>query len=240
MAEGGDDRQPGLQDGARDQLGVEGVHLLEAAAPARQDDHVGQGLEVAPAERAGDAHGRVGALDLDRVDDDAHVRVALPDGLLQVVDHGARRRGEDRHRQGKERKPALPVVRERALGLEPALQLLQPRPQLAHVIEFDLVDDEPDGSVLGPVVDSAAEDEHLAVLGQRRHAPRVVGVDEGVDQALTVADDEAVVALGALLHAADLALEQEGGQGPELAADLVGELGDGVWALGFLGPDHAV
>ena len=69
---------------------------------------------------------------------------------------------------------------------------------------------------------------------------RVVGVDEGVDQALTVADDEAVVALAALLHAADLSLEQEGGQGAELAADLVGELCDGVWALGFLGPDHAV
>ncbi len=105
-------------------------------------------------------------------------------------------------------------------------------------VELDLVDDEADRSVLDPVVDSPAEDEDLAVFGQRGDASRVVGVDEGVDQALAIPDDEAVVAFGSLLHAADLALEQQGGERAELAPDLVGELGDRIGTLCLFGFQH--
>src|SRR5207247_93992 len=80
----------------------------------------------------------------------------------------------------------LALLCERALGLESALELLEPRAKLADVVELDLVGDETDGSVLRPVVDATAKDEDLAVLGERRDAAGVVRVDEGVDQALTV------------------------------------------------------
>src|SRR5258708_6468087 len=147
------------------------------------------------------------------------------------MDDGAGGRGQDRDRARQKRKLALALLRKRALDLETALELLESRSQLADVVELDLVSDETDGSVLGPVVDATTEDEHLAVLGKGRHAAGVVRVDERVDQALAVPDHEAVVAFGALLHATDLALEEQGGERTQLAPDLVGELGNCVGPL---------
>jgi hypothetical protein len=48
------------------------------------------------------------------------------------------------------------------------------------------------------------------------------------------------VARGATLHAADLAFDEQGGERPELAPYLVGELCDGEGALSFLGSQHEV
>ena len=106
------DRQPGFEDGARHELRVEGVHLLEAPAASSEDDHVGETLLVAAAKRAGDAHRRARPLDLHRVDGDAHVRVALPDGLLQVVDHRTGRRRQQGDGLWQERKATLALGRE--------------------------------------------------------------------------------------------------------------------------------
>ena len=77
--------------------------------------------------------------------------------------------------RGRNGNRALALRVEGALSLEPALQLLQARPQLADVVELDLVDDEAEPPRLVVEVDPAAEHEHLAVLRQRRHPARVVG-----------------------------------------------------------------
>src|SRR5204862_6460517 len=123
----------------------------------------GEPLLVAAPQPAGDAHRRRRPLHMHRVDDDAHVRVALPDRLLQVMDDGAGGGGQDRDRARQKRKLSLALLSERALGLEAALELLETRPKLAHVIELDLIGDETDGSVLGPVVDATAEYADLTV-----------------------------------------------------------------------------
>src|SRR5439155_26613610 len=142
------------------------------------------------------------------------------------------------HRSRQKRKLALAFRREGALRFEATLEILQLRSELAHVVELDLVGDKAHGAVLRPVIDPATEDENLAILRQCPKEPCVVRVDERVDEALAVADDKAVVSLGALLHAADLAFEQQRGQRAELTPDLVGELSDGIRTLSFLGPNH--
>jgi hypothetical protein len=196
--------------------------------------------KLPPPNGPGNAHGCAGALDLDRVDDDAHVREAVPDRLLQVVDDGARGGGDEGDGRGKEGQLAFALGVERALELQATLQLFEARAQLADVVELDLVDDEAEAADLAEEIDLAAEDEDLAVLGQGRDPPRVVGEKDGVDTVVAVLDGEVVVAGCATLHAADLALDEERGQRAELAADLVGELCDRVGPLRFVGSEHAV
>ena len=149
---------------------------------------------------------------------------------------GGRREKRDGARQ--EREAAFALRRKGTLCFEPALELFQLGPQLADVVELDLVDDESQRSVLCPVVDPTAKDEDLAVFGQGREALGVVRVDERADEALAVADGKAVVALRALLHAADFAFDEQGGQGPQLATDLVRKLSDRVGPLSFFGFQH--
>src|SRR5207302_11304196 len=110
--------------------------------------------------------------------------------------------------------------------------------ELAHTIELGLVDNEGETSGLAEEIDPAAEDEHLAVLGERRDAPRVVREQHRIEPAEPILDGEVVVPGSAALHAADLALDEEGGQGTQLASDLVGELGDREGPLSFLGSEH--
>ena len=136
------------------------------------------------------------------------------------------------------RQAALAVGVERAFELEATLELLQASAELAHIVELDLVDDEAEPSGLAEEIDPAAEDEHLAVLGQRRDAPRVVREQHRIEPAEPILDGEVVVPGSAALHAADLALDEEGGQGTQLASDLVGELGDREGPLSFLGSEH--
>ena len=236
MAEGRHHWKSRFEDRSGDDLCVERVHLLKAAAPARQDDHIRELLLIAPPQGPRHAHRGPGALHLDGIDHDAHVRVSLPDRFLQVVDDSTGGRGQDRDRPRQKREPAFALEPKRALCLESPLQVLELRAQLADIVELDLVDDEADGAVLRPVVDAPSEYENLAVLRQRRDAARVIRVHERVDEALAVADDEAVVALRALLHTADLALEQQRRKRSELTPDLVGELGDGVGALRLFRP----
>src|SRR5258708_33481884 len=103
-----------------------------------------------------------------------------------------------------------------AFRLEPSLQLFEAGAELADVVELDLFDDESDRSVLRPVVDPAAKDEGLAVLGQGRDPPLVIGVDERVDQALAVTNGEAVVAFGACFHPTDLTIYHQRGERTQL------------------------
>src|SRR2546427_3894585 len=240
VAEGRHDRQPRVEDRARNQLGVERVHLFEAASTSRQDDHVRALLVVAAAKCARDAHRGARALDLHRIDDDAHVGIAVPDRLLQVVDNRARWRREERDVVRQKREAALARGVECALQLEAPLQLFQARPQLADVVELDLVDDEGQLAGLAEEVDAAPEDEDLPVLRQRGDAPRVVREQHGVEAADAVLDREVVVPGRAALHTAHLALDKKRGQGTQRAPDLVGELGDGERSLGFLWLEHRV
>jgi len=93
---------------------------------------------------------------------------------------------------------------------------------------------------LAEEVDAPAEDEHLAILRQRRDAPRLIGEKDCIQPAHAVLNRKIEMAGGAALHAADLALDEQRGEGPELAPYLVGELGDRVRTLGFLGSQHEV
>ena len=238
MAEGCDNRQPRVEDRARDQLSVERIHLLEAASASREHDHVRDLLLVAAPKGAGHAHGRSCALDLHRVEDDAHVRVAVPDRLLEVVDHSACRRREEGDVVRKKREGSLSFGIECALQLQASLELLQASAQLADVVELDLVDDEREPARLAEEVDATSKDEYLAVLRQRGDTPGVVRKKHRIEPAEAVLNREVVVPGGATLHAADLAFQKERGQGTELAADLVGELGDRVRSLSFLGFQH--
>jgi hypothetical protein len=156
------------------------------------------------------------------------------------VDDGAGRRREQSDRPRQERQLALATWRERALRFEPALELLEPRTQLADVVELDLVDDEAEPPRLAEEVDSPAEDEHLAVLRQRRDAPRLIGEKDSIQPADAVLNRKVEMARGAPLHAADLALDEQRGERPELPPYLDGELGDRVGTLGFLGSQHEV
>ena len=96
--------------------------------------------------------------------------------------------------RGQERQRALACGRERALGLQPALELLEPGSELADVVELDLVDDEAEPARLAEEVDPASEDEHLAVFGQRRDAPCVVREQQGIEPADPVLDGEVEMA----------------------------------------------
>ncbi len=118
------------------------------------------------------------------------------------------------------------------------LRVAEARSQLADIVELDLVGDEAQAAGLAEEVDAAAEDEHLAVLGQRGHPPRVIGEQDSIEPAHAVTDREVVVPARTLLHSAHLALDQQSRERAQLAPDLVGELGDGVGALGLFGPDH--
>src|SRR5207302_8964680 len=120
-----------------------------------------------------------GALDLHRIDDDAHVGIAVPGRLLQVVDSRARRRRKERDVVRQKRESALAREAEGTLQLEASLQFLQPRPQLADVVELDLVDDERQLAGLAEEVDAAPEDEDLPALRQRGDAPRGAGAQRG-------------------------------------------------------------
>src|SRR5258708_8857563 len=95
-----------------------------------------------------------------------------------------------------------------AFRLEPSLQLFEAGAELADVVELDLVDDESDRSVLRPVVDPAAKDEGLAVLGQARDPPPVLGADEPVHQALPVTIPEPALPFLPLFHPPSLTLHQ--------------------------------
>ena len=154
------------------------------------------------------------------------------------MDDRAGWRGQQRDRPRQEREGPLALRVEGAFGLEAALQLLQAGTQLAHIVELDLVDIEAEPPGLVVEIDPAAEDEHLPVLGQRRHPAGVVGEKDGLDLAEPVLDREVEDPGGAALHPGDLALEQDGRKRPQLALDLLGELGHGERARRFFGPNH--
>src|SRR6202035_4985763 len=115
--------------------------------------------------------------------------------------------------------------------LDASLELRQAGPQLSDVVEFDLVDDEAQPPGLAEEVDATSKDEDLSVLGKSRHAPRVIRKQHRVQPADAILDGEVEVPGRAPLHAAALALKKRRGQRPQLAPDLVGELGDGVRTL---------
>ena len=154
------------------------------------------------------------------------------------MDYRAGGRGQKRDRPRQKRQGPLALGVECAFGFEAALQLFQAGPQLAHVVELDLVDVEAQPPRLVVEVDPAPEDEDLPVLGQRRHPAGVVGEQDGFDLAEPVLDREVEYAGGAALDPGDLALEQDGRKRPQLALDLLRELGHGERARGFLGPNH--
>src|SRR5207302_9580250 len=97
----------------------------EAATATSHDDHLSQPPRVAAAQGPRNAQRRGRTQNLHRVNDYTHVRVALPDRLLKVVDDSARRRRNQRNRHWQERQPTFAGRGERALGLEAALQLLE-------------------------------------------------------------------------------------------------------------------
>jgi hypothetical protein len=80
----------------------------------------------------------------------------------------------------------------------------------------------------------------LPVLGQRRHAPRLVGEEDRIQPAHAVLNRKVEMACSAAFHAADLAFDEQRRERPKLAPYLVRELGDGERTLGFLGSQHEV
>ena len=122
MTERGDHRDPHRLDGAHHRLLVERHQLLEAAATTGHDDDIGQTILVALMERGHQAALGRGALNQRRVDGEPHVGEAFPDGLLQIVDHGAAGRSDEGDAAGQERQRSLPVSLKGPLGLQPALQ----------------------------------------------------------------------------------------------------------------------
>src|SRR4029077_13327427 len=87
-------------------------------------------------------------------------------------------------------------------------------------------------------VDTTTEYEHLAVLGQRRDAPRVVREQHRIEPADAILDGKVEMARRAALHPTDFAFDQQRGQRTQLAPDLVGELRNCVGSLSLLGSEH--
>ena len=96
MTQGRDHRDAHRLDGANDRLLVEGHQLFEASASASHDHHVGDMVLIALAQGGDQAALGGGSLHQRRVESESHIRKPLPDGLLQVMNHRAARRGDQR------------------------------------------------------------------------------------------------------------------------------------------------
>jgi hypothetical protein len=117
VADRRDDRDDASGDGPGDGLVVERPEVLAGSATAAEDDDLDAGHALQAGEGADDAGGGVVALDLGGGEEDAD-RAATAGDLEDVVDGGARGRGDDADDTGPGWEGPFAFAGEQALGGE--------------------------------------------------------------------------------------------------------------------------
>ena len=125
MADGGDDRHRARGDRADEPLVAEREQILEAAAAAREHDHVDAGLRAELAQRVDDALRGARALDVRLGDEHVRRREAGLDRRDHVALRGGVVAGDEPDPARQQRQRALPLGGEEPLGGELRLQPLE-------------------------------------------------------------------------------------------------------------------
>ena len=207
VPDAGHDRDVRRDHGAHNGLVIEAPQVFQAAAAARQQDHVDLSEGVQPLDGLDDLGRGVFALDGRRAEHDLDHREAPPQHVLNVLKGrgGRRRHDSDPAREGRDR--ALQLRREEALGLQPGLEQLELAVQLADACRLDRV-------TIKLVLAARLVDGH-APVGQHRVAVlrlegqkcRLAPPHDARQLALVVFEREVQVARRGPLEIADLALD---------------------------------
>jgi hypothetical protein len=213
VADGRHDRCPARGDRARDDLLVEGPQVLERAAAAADDDHVGARVAVRARKPARDLLGRADALDADGHEDDLAPRETAVDDGHEVAHRGPRLRRDEADAPREEGQRDLPRGVEEARGLETPAHLLErqlqgARPERLHLARDQLV------AAVGRVdVDRPAAGDLEAVLELEAAPDGGAEEDAGQDR-VGVLQREVDVARGDLAAVRDLAADPDARERP--------------------------
>ena len=165
VADGGDDGDSRGEDGPDDRFFVERPQVLDTAAAAGDDDTVGRvGQHVDHGDSPGDLHGRPGALDERRDDQNVHPAVTPAHDLQEVPNRRARRAGHHGNPRDGLRKRLLVDRIEKPLFPEFFLQLPKRRLQRPHPDRFNPPGDQLIASPRRVDVDTPVADDFLPIL----------------------------------------------------------------------------
>ena len=206
VADGGDERDGAGRGRAHHHLLVEAPQVFQAAAAARDDQHVGPRdaparlHRVEAADGCGDLGGAGLALHPHRPDQHAG-REALVEAVQHVADHGAGRRRDDADHARQMRQALLALLVEQAFGGELLLALLEQRHQRADAGRLQRIDDDLVGGFAG-IGRDAPDGDHLHPFGRLElQVAEGAAPDHGVDLGLVVLQRE--VAVAGRMHAAE-------------------------------------
>ena len=216
------------RDRARDDLLVEGPQVLEAAAAAREQDHVEAAQAVERADALRDLGRGALALDERGVDEHLEVGVARAQHAQDVAQHGAGGRGHDADPARQHRQRALARGVEEALLLELLLQLLEGLLQRALAERLEQLHRQLVLAARRVDAELSAREHLHSVARPEAHQPGVGLPDHRAQLRLLVLQREVPVAGRRELEVRDLAFDPDVQElGLEHALDPLGELGDG-------------
>ncbi len=241
VADGADDGEAGVEDGAGDFFFVEGPEVFEAAAAAGDEDEVegvlrvGGGPVVEGADGAGDFLGGSSSLDAAGGEEDFEGGLAAFDDVEDVAQGGAVEAGHNAKAGGAAGERALAGGGEEAFGIEALFEGFKGGLEFALALEFDGGDAE---LVLAARLVNghlAFEDDGLAVAQVGAVERAGVGFEEdALDLGVEVFEGEVGVAGSLEAEVGDFAADPSVAEvGFEEGANLGGEFGDGKnFALG--------
>ena len=193
------------RESPRDDLLVEGPQIFQAAATARDDEHVDRRSRAAPRDPSRDLLRGAVSLHPRGDDEDRQIGKTAVQHAQKIVDGGAGGARDHRDAPGEERQGPLARGIEEPLGLEARLELLErdlqrARPERLEGIADELV------LALRLVEGHPSPDEHReAVLHGEAEPPGLAREQHGADARVGVLEREVEVAAGRPAEVGDLA-----------------------------------
>ena len=209
MADGRDDRNMRIGNGAGHAFVVEGPKVLHGAAAAAGDDEVGQLPAVGVADRPGDLRRSLGPLHADAEQLDLRQRVALAQDAQHVVQSRARGGRDDGDAVREARQGLLALAGEQALSLQLQLELLKGDMQIADALRRERRAVELVGSVTREHGNAPARNDLHTRLRPETQAHGAALEHDAADGALAVLQREIVMAGGVNFIVAQLTADEQ-------------------------------
>src|SRR6267154_2264341 len=174
VADAGNYRNFGGEDGARHLFFVEGPQIFERAAAAREDQHIDHSLAIEELHGAHDFLGGTVTLDAHGIDREMHIAEAASQNADHIAHSRAARGSNQSDAAGQERQGLFAIRGEEAFRFEAFLELLEGQLQSAQADGLNVLDIDLVFAARFVDADGAAHRDAQAVFGAKLHGAELI------------------------------------------------------------------
>src|SRR6266481_1998246 len=227
VADSGDYRNFGGEDGAGDFFFVEGPEIFEGAAATREDQYVHHLAAIEELQRADYFRRGAFALDTHGINGEVHIAKASAQDAHHVANRGAARGSDQADAAGQERQRLLAAGGKEAFGFEALFELLEGKLERAESDRLDMLDIDLVFAARFVNADGATHRDVQAVFGAELHGAELILEADAAHLGAFVFQGAVDVAGLCFVAVGDFAGDPDVGEiAGEEVADPGGQLGD--------------